>query len=136
MTSQFFYLPATQKVEEEKRIKFTQERIKLVKDWFQEKIVNKFTNPEFDERILTKKYANLVAKPVTKLEIKTDKNCNVTKRYTIKANYYNEITDEFCANNRCKIDKMDFTYLLMLTFRDNGISVSPVIGTLAFELGV
>ena len=52
MTSQFFYLPATQKVEEEKRIKFTQERIKLVKDWLQDKIVNKFTENDFDCRSL------------------------------------------------------------------------------------
>ena len=134
MTSQFFFLPAVSKKTEEERIKYTQDRIKKVKDMFQEKIVNKFTNQEFDERILTNDYAHLVAKPVTKLEIKTDKNCNVSKRYTIKANYYNEITESFCAENRCKIDKMDFLYILMLTFRDNGISVSPALGTLNIEL--
>ena len=50
MTSQFFYLPSDKKVEDEVRIKFTQERIKLVKDWLQEKIVNKFTENDFDCR--------------------------------------------------------------------------------------
>lgn len=134
MTSQFFYLPATQKVEEEKRIKFTQERIKLVKDWFQEKIVNKFTENEFDCRSYLPDFGT--SRKVVNTKIVIDKDCNVTKQYKIDTNYFTQVTDEFCANNRCKIDKMDFIYLLMLTFRDNGISISPVLGTLAFELGV
>ena len=134
MTSQFFYLPATQKVEEEKRIKFTQERIKLVKDWLQEKIVNKFTENDFDCRSLLPDFG--ARRRVVNTKIVTDKDCNITKQFKIDTNYFTQVTDEFCANNRCKIDKMDFTYLLILTFRDNGISVSPVIGTLAFELGV
>lgn len=133
MTSQFFYLPATQKVEEEKRIKFTQERIKLVKDWFQEKIVNKFTENDFDCRSYFPDFG--ARRRVVNTKIVIDKDCNVTKQYKIDTNYFTQVTDEFCANNRCKIDKMDFIYLLMLTFRDNGIYVSPVLGTLAFELG-
>lgn len=134
MTSQFFYLPATQKVEEEKRIKFTQERIKLVKDWFQEKIVNKFTENNFECRSYLPDFGT--SRKVVNTKIVVDKDCNVTKQFKIDTNYFTQVTDEFCVNNRCKIDKMDFTYLLMLTFRDNGISVSPVLGTLAFELGV
>lgn len=134
MTSQFFYLPATQKVEEEKCIKFTQERIKLVKDWFQEKIVNKFTENDFDCRSYLPDFGT--SRKVVNTKIVVDKDCNVTKQYKIDTNYFTKVTDEFCTNNRCKIDKMDFIYLLMLTFRDNGISVSPVLGTLAFELGV
>ena len=134
MTSQFFYLPATQKVEEEKRIKFTQERIKLVKDWFQEKIVNKFTENNFECRSYLPDFGT--SRKVVNTKIVVDKDCNVTKQFKIDTNYFTQLTDEFCVNNRCKINKMDFTYLLMLTFRDNGISVSPVLGTLAFELGV
>ena len=134
MTSQFFYLPATQKVEEEKRIKFTQERIKLVKDWFQEKIVNKFTENNFECRSYLPDFGT--SRKVVNTKIVVDKDCNVTKQFKIDTNYFTQVTDEFCANNRCKIDKMDFIYLLILTFRDNGISVSPVLGTLAFELGV
>jgi hypothetical protein len=132
MTSQFFYLPATQKVEEEVRIKFTQERIKLVKDWLQEKIVNKFTENDFDCRSLLPDFG--ARRRVVKTKIVTDKDCNISKQYKIDTNYFTQVIDEFCANNRCKIDKMDFTYLLVLTFRDNGISVSPVLGTLAIEL--
>ena len=51
MTSQFFYLPSDKKVDDEVRIKFTQGRIKLLKDWLQEKIVNKFTENEFTPKI-------------------------------------------------------------------------------------
>ena len=120
MTSQFFYLPATQKVEEEKRIKFTQERIKLVKDWLQDKIVNKFTENDFDCRSYLPDFG--ARRRVVNTKIVTDKDCIITKQYKIDTNYFTQVTDEFCANNRCKIDKMDFTYLLMLTFRDNGIS--------------
>lgn len=134
MISQFFYLPATQKVEEEKRIKFTQERIKMVKDLFQEKIVDKFTENDFDCRSYLPDFG--ARRRVVNAKIVVDKDCNVTKQFKIDTNYFTQVTDEFCANNRCKIDKMDFIYLLILTFRDNGISVSPVLGTLAFELGV
>ena len=51
MTSQFFDLPSDTKVDDEVRIKFTQGRIKLLKDWLQEKIVNKFTENEFTPKI-------------------------------------------------------------------------------------
>ena len=132
MTSQFFYLPATQKVEEEKSIKFTQERIKLVKDWFQEKIVNKFTENEFTPKIFLDGFGER-RKIVYTTTIVT-KDCNITKKYNIDYNYYNVVVDEFCANNRCKIDKKDMEYLLMLTFRDNGIEVSPLKGTLNISL--
>ena len=134
MTSQFFNLPATQKVEEEKRIKFTQDRIKLVKDWLQEKIVNKFTENDFDCRSYLPDFG--ASRKVVNTKIMVDKDCNITTQYKIDTNYFTKVTDEFCTNNRCKIDKMDFIYLLILTFRDNEISVSPVLGTLAFELGV
>lgn len=134
MTSQFFYLPSAKKVNDEVRIKFTQDRIKLVKDWFQEKIVNKFTENGYTPKIFLKNFGERNKNVSTK--IVADKDCNITKKYNIDYNYYNEVVDEFCANNHCKIDKMDFIYLLILTFRDNGISVSPVLGTLTFELGV
>ena len=134
MTSQFFYLPSDKKVNDEVRIKFTQDRIKLVKDWLQEKIVNKFTENEFTPKIFLNGFG--VRRKIVSTKIVADKDCNITKKYNIDYNYYNEVVDEFCANNHCKIDKMDFIYLLILTFRDNGISVSPVLGTLTFELGV
>lgn len=134
MTSQFFYLPSDKKVEDEVRIKFTQGRIKLVKDWLQEKVVNKFTENDFDCRSYLPDFG--ARRKVVNTKIVIDKDCNVAKQYKIDTNYFTQVTDEFCANNRCKIDKMDFTYLLILTFRDNGISVSPLLGTLAFELGV
>lgn len=134
MTSQFFFLPADAKKTEDERIKFTQSRIQLVKDWLNEKIVNKFTENDFDCRTFLPDFG--ARRKVVDTKIVTDKDCNITKQYKIDTNYFTQVTDEFCANNRCKIDKMDFTYLLILTFRDNGISVSPVVGTLAFELGV
>lgn len=134
MTSQFFYLPSDKKVEDEVRIKFTQGRIKLLKDWLQEKIVNKFTENEFTPKIFLDGFGE--RSKIVSTTIVIDKDCNITKQYKIDTNYLTQVMDEFCANNRCKIDKTDLTYLLILTFRDNGISVSPVLGTLAFELGV
>ena len=132
MTSQFFYLPSDKKVDEEVRIKFTQDRIKLVKDWFQEKIVNKFTENVYTPKIFLKNFGERSKNVSTK--IVADKDCNITKKYNIDYNYYNEVVDEFCANNRCKIDKKDMEYLLMLTFKDNGIEVSPLNGTLNISL--
>lgn len=132
MTSQFFYLPSDKKVDEEDRIKFTQDRIKLVKDWLQEKIVNKFTENGYTPKIFLKNFGERNKNVSTK--IVADKDCNITKKYNIDYNYYNAVVDEFCANNHCKIDKKDMEYLLMLTFRDNGIEVSPLNGTLNISL--
>lgn len=132
MTSQFFYLPSDKKVEDEVRIKFTQGRIKLLKDWLQEKIVNKFTENEFTPKIFLNEFGE--RRKVVSTTIVTDKDCNITKKYNIDYNYYNAVVDEFCANNHCKIDKKDMEYLLMLTFRDNGIEVSPLKGTLNISL--
>lgn len=131
MTSQFFYLPSDKKVDDEVRIKFTQDRIKLVKDWFQEKIVNKFTENGYTPKIFLKNFGERNKNVVSTTTVVTNKDCcNITKKYNIDYNYYNSVVDEFCANNRCKIDKKDMEYLLMLTFRDNGIEVSPLNGTL------
>jgi hypothetical protein len=132
MTSQFFYLPSDKKVEDEVRIKFTQGRIKLLKDWLQEKIVNKFTENEFTPKIFLNGFGE--RRKIVSTTIVTDKDCNITKKYNIDYNYYNAVVDEFCANNSCKIDKKDMEYLLMLTFRDNGIEVSPLKGTLNISL--
>ena len=132
MTSQFFYLPSDKKVEDEVRIKFTQGRIKLLKDWLQEKIVNKFTENEFTPKIFLDDFGE--RRKVVSTTIVTDKDCNITKKYNIDYNYYNAVVDEFCANNHCKIDKKDVEWLLMLTFRDNGIEVSPLKGTLNISL--
>ena len=132
MTSQFFYLPSDKKVNDEVRIKFTQDRIKLVKDWFQEKIVNKFTENGYTPKIFLNGFG--VCRKIVSTKIVADKDCNITKKYNIDYNYYNAVVDEFCANNHCKIDKKDMEYLLMLTFRDNGIEVSPLNGTLNISL--
>ena len=132
MTSQFFYLPSDKKVEDEVRTKFTQGRIKLLKDWLQEKIVNKFTENEYTPMIFLTGFCE--RRKIVSTRIVTDKDCNITKKYNIDYNYYNAVVDEFCANNHCKIDKKDMEYILMLTFRDNGIEVSPLKGTLNISL--
>lgn len=132
MTSQFFYLPSDKKVEDEVRTKFTQGRIKLLKDWLQEKIVNKFTENEYTPMIFLSGFCK--CRKIVSTTIVTDKDCNIIKKYNIDYNYYNAVVDEFCANNHCKIDKKDMEYILMLTFRDNGIEVSPLKGTLNISL--
>ena len=132
MPSQFFYLPSDKKVEDEVRTKFTQGRIKLLKDWLQEKIVNKFTENEYTPMIFLTGFCE--RRKIVSTRIVTDKDCNITKKYNIDYNYYNAVVDEFCANNHCKIDKKDMEYILMLTFMDNGIEVSPLKGTLNISL--
>ena len=102
-------------------------------DWLQEKIVNKFTENEYTPKIFLKNFGER-NKNVSTTTVVTYKDCNITKKYNIDYNYYNAVVDEFCANNRCKIDKKDMEYLLMLTFRDNGIEVSPLNGTLNISL--
>lgn len=118
MLSQFFYLPANQKVEEEKRIAFTQEKIKLVKDFLSQHFLSaryKNGHPyEFDEH---------------------DWQVYVGESVVINQNYWNAKIDEFQATNRCKIEQLDYLYLLMQLWRDvNGRKLSISEGTLGISL--
>lgn len=130
MISQFFYLPADSKKSEEERISFTQTRIKMVKDWFQEKIIKKFNENNYTPKIFIDWLKDQVPKPVVSTRMLVDNDLKVFKQYNIKTSYYNKVIDEFCTVNKCKIDRTDFNYILMLTFRDNSISVSFTHGTL------
>lgn len=91
MLSQFFYLPANQKVDEEKRIAFTQEKIKLVKDFLSQHFLSaryKNGHPfEFDEK---------------------DWQVYIGEKVVINQNYWNAKIDEFQATNRCKIEQLDY----------------------------
>ena len=118
MLSQFFYLPANQKVDEEKRIAFTQEKIKLVKDFLSQHFLSaryKNGHPfEFDEN---------------------DWQVYVGEKVVINQNYWNAKIDEFQATNRCKIEQLDYLYLLKQLWRDvNGRSLSIANGTLGVSL--
>ena len=118
MLSQFFYLPANQKVDEEKRIAFTQEKIKLVKDFLSQHFLSaryKNGHPyEFDEH---------------------DWQVYVGEKVVINQNYWNAKIDEFQATNRCKIEQLDYLYLLMQLWRDvNGRKLSISEGTLGISL--
>lgn len=130
MVSQFFYLPADSKKDEEERISFTQARIKSVKDWFQEKIIGKFNENSYTPKIFIDRLKDQVPKPVVSTRMLVDNDCRVFRQYNIKASYYSKVIEEFCAVNKCKIAKTDFDYILMLTFRDNSISASFTLGTL------
>ena len=118
MLSQFFYLPANQKVDEEKRIAFTQEKIKLVKDFLYQHFLSaryKDGHPfEFDEN---------------------DWQVYVGEKVVINQNYWNAKIDEFQATNRCKIEQLDYLYLLMQLWRDvNGRKLSLSEGILGVSL--
>ena len=118
MLSQFFYLPANQKVDEEKRIAFTQEKIKLVKDFLSQHFLSaryKNGHPfEFDEK---------------------DWQVYVGEQVVINQNYWNEKIDEFQSTNRCKIEQLDYLYLLIQLWRDvNGRTLSIAEGTLGVSL--
>lgn len=118
MLSQFFYLPANQKVDEEKRIAFTQEKIKLVKDFLSQHFLSaryKNGHPfEFDEN---------------------DWQVYVGEQVVINQNYWNAKIDEFQSTNRCKIEQLDYLYLLKQLWRDvNGRSLSIADGTLGVSL--
>ena len=118
MLSQFFYLPANQKVDEEKRIAFTQEKIKLVKDFLSQHFLSaryKNGHPfEFDENYW---------------------QVYVGEQVVINQNYWNAKIDEFQSTNRCKIEQLDYLYLLKQLWRDvNGRSLSIADGTLGVSL--
>lgn len=118
MLSQFFYLPANQKVDEEKRIAFTQEKIKLVKDFL-------------SQHFLSARYAD--GHPFAYNE--TNWQVFVGDKVVINQNYWNSKIDEFQATNRCKIDQLDYLYLLMQLWRDvNGRKLSISEGTLGVSL--
>ncbi len=114
MVSQFFYLPANQKVDEEVRIAYTQEKIKLVKDMLSEH----FICPGVRPTIL----------PSDQWEI------SFGRRVIINLNYWNKVIDEFQTANRCKIELIDYQYLLMQLFRDNGRKVSWLNHTIEISL--
>lgn len=118
MLSQFFYLPANQKIDEEKRIAFTQEKIKLVKDFLSQHFLSaryKNGHPfEFDEK---------------------NWQVYVGEQVVINQNYWNAKIDEFQSANRCKIEQLDYLYLLKQLWRDvNGRSLSIADGTLGVSL--
>ena len=118
MLSQFFYLPANQKATEEQRIEFTQSKLKLVKDFL-------------SQHFLSARYAN--GHPFAYNE--TNWQVYVGDKVVINQNYWNEKIDEFQAQNRCKIDQLDYLYLLMQLWRDvNGRKLSISEGTLGISL--
>lgn len=118
MLSQFFYLPANQKATEEQRIAFTQEKLKLVKDFL-------------SQHFLSARYAD--GHPFAYNE--TNWQVFVGDKVVINQNYWNEKIDEFQAQNRCKIDQLDYLYLLMQLWRDvNGRKLSISEGTLGISL--
>lgn len=118
MLSQFFYLPANQKATEEQRIAFTQSKLKLVKDFLSQHFLSaryKDGHPfEFDEN---------------------DWQVYVGEKVVINQNYWNAKIDEFQSVNRCKIEQLDYLYLLMQLWRDvNGRKLSISEGTLGISL--
>ena len=118
MISQFFYLPANQKVDEEKRIAFTQERIKTVKDFL-------------SEHFLSARYKN--GNPY--VYDNKEWYVHVGESVIINLNYWNEKIDEFQSKNRCKIEQIDYLYLLTQLWRDvNGRKISLADGTLSIGL--
>lgn len=114
MVSQFFYLPANQKIDDEKRIAFTQEKIKLVKDMLSEH----FICPGVRSTIL----------PADQWEI------SFGRRIVINLNYWNKVIETFQTANRCKIELIDYQYLLMQLFRENGRKVSWLNHTIEISL--
>lgn len=118
MLSQFFYLPANQKATEEQRIAFTQSKLKLVKDFL-------------SQYFLSARYENV--HPFAYNE--TNWQVYVGDKVVINQNYWNEKIDEFQATNRCKIEQLDYLYLLMQLWRDvNGRKLSISEGTLGISL--
>lgn len=129
MISEYFYMPRTnKKVTEEDRIKFTQDRIKSVREFLTRVVFQQVFIPEiapnehnafFDQFDRTPRPWNAAWTP---------------NRMVINYNWWYKNVDEFCTERRVKIPDIDFFYILMQMCRERGLRVRPVDGTLSLSL--
>ncbi len=132
MISDYFYMPAAnKKVTEEDRIKFTQDRIKSVREFLQKVVFEPIFIPDmpspehdpfFDQFNGTKPlYADW-------------KSAVVPTHVVINHNWWQKNVEEFCSERRVKIPDIDFFYILMQMCRENKVTATPRDGTMFLSL--
>ncbi len=134
MISDYFYMPPPKKGEkkptEEECIKYTQDRIKTVREFLQ-KVVFRPTfipdmplsehDPFFDQFGATKSLHS------------EWKSAVVPTHVIINYNWWQKNVDEFCTDCRVKIPDIDFFYILMQMCREHNCTATPLSGTMCLS---
>jgi hypothetical protein len=132
MISEYFYMPATnKKVTEEDRIKFTQDRIKSVREFLQKVVFEPIFIPDmpssehdpfFDQFSGTK-------------SLHADwKSIVMPTHVVINHNWWQNNVEAFCSERRVKIPDIDFFYILMQMCREHNVAATPRDGTMFLSL--
>ena len=132
MVSDYFYMPPPKKGEkkptEEECIKYTQERIKRVREFLHTVVFEQTFLPDIapeDHDSFFDKF-DRTPRPWTAAWTR--------ERMVVNHNWWIANVDRFCAEQKSKIPDIDFFYILMLMCREKGIRVSPAKGTLFLSL--
>lgn len=132
MISEYFYMPATnKKVTEEDRIKFTQDRIKSVREFLQKVVFE----PIFIPDMPSSEHDPFFDQLGTKTTLHADwKSIVVPTHVVINHNWWQKNVEEFCAERRVKIPDIDFFYILMQMCREHNCTATPLSGTMGLSL--
>lgn len=132
MISEYFYMPATnKKVTEEDRIKFTQDRIKSVREFLQKVVFE----PIFIPDMPSSEHDPFFDQFGTKNTLHADwKSIVVPTHVVINHNWWQKNVEEFCTERRVKIPDIDFFYILMKMCREHKVTATPRDGTMFLSL--
>lgn len=127
MISDYFYHP-NKKASEDEKIKFTQERIKSVRDFLTKIVFTQTFIPEISPEEHDSFFDQFDRTPHKWNAAWTD------DRMVINYNWWHNNVDSFCAKHRAKIPDIDFFYILMQMCREKGITAAPANGTMSLSL--
>lgn len=132
MISEYFYMPATnKKVTEEDRIKFTQDRIKSVREFLQKVVFEPIFIPDMPSSEHDPFFDQFNGiKP-----LHADwKSIVMPTHVVINHNWWQKNVEEFCTERRVKIPDIDFFYILMQLCRERNVTATPRDGTMFLSL--
>lgn len=132
MISEYFYMPATnKKVTEEDRIKFTQDRIKSVREFLQKVVFDQTFIPD----MLPSEHDPFFDQFNGTTALHADwKAAVVPSHVVINHNWWQKNVEEFCTERRVKIPDIDFFYILMQMCRERDCTATPLSGTMCISL--
>ena len=135
MVSDYFYMPPPKKNEkpptEEERIKYTQERIKTVRDFLQKVVFGQTFIPDITAGDHDQFFDLFDAKKPLHANWTV---AVVPSHVVINRNWWQSNVDEFCSERRAKIPDSDFFYIMMLMCRERKIKATPASGTMYLSL--
>lgn len=128
MISEYFYMPATnKKVTEDDRIKFTQDRIKSVREFLQKVVFE----PIFIPGMPSSEHDPFFDQFNGANPLHADwKAAVVPTHVVINHNWWQKNVEEFCSERRVKIPDIDFFYILMQMCREHNVAATPRDGTM------